>query len=267
VKGFVYILVNSAFPNLIKIGRTTKSPQNRSQELSSTGTPGRFVVAYSVFVENCIELEYEMHSQFSKQRHSAYREFFEIECSVAINKLIELSKDKIADENQVNVEAPDFFVATFYLLTISRSRNLYRLGIIVKPRQYLYEEKFKKDIIDLYTNYDSNFFYECEPIKCNEFINIDIDCLDKMRHSIVHQLSKLRSNNNSIKRLDSFDENTLLISTDEVAVPLQVYKVVLSVVETDYKKFQTDNFNVLKQDESNLRKKQLEDKLKSIGGG
>jgi len=38
--GYVYIMVNVAFPDLIKIGRTTKSAFKRATELYTTGTPG-----------------------------------------------------------------------------------------------------------------------------------------------------------------------------------------------------------------------------------
>lgn len=75
MEGYVYILVNSSFPDLVKIGRTTKTPEGRAAELSATGTPGRFVVAYSVLVDNCVEVEAEMHMLFSNQRHTNDREF------------------------------------------------------------------------------------------------------------------------------------------------------------------------------------------------
>ncbi len=70
MEGHVYILINSSFPNLVKIGRTSKTPQSRAQELSSTGTPGRFMVAYSVSADNCVEVESEVHRLFAAQRHT-----------------------------------------------------------------------------------------------------------------------------------------------------------------------------------------------------
>ena len=39
MEGNVYILVNSSFPNLIKIGRTAKSPHVRAQELAREVAP------------------------------------------------------------------------------------------------------------------------------------------------------------------------------------------------------------------------------------
>ena len=38
--GFIYILVNRALPDLVKVGKTTTSPEQRTEELSSsTGVP------------------------------------------------------------------------------------------------------------------------------------------------------------------------------------------------------------------------------------
>ena len=34
-KGYVYVLINSSMPNLVKIGKTTKDPNERVKELSS----------------------------------------------------------------------------------------------------------------------------------------------------------------------------------------------------------------------------------------
>ena len=46
-QGFVYILVNPAFPGYIKVGKTTKTPEERAKELSAaTGVPTPFIVAY-----------------------------------------------------------------------------------------------------------------------------------------------------------------------------------------------------------------------------
>jgi hypothetical protein len=92
MNGHVYILVNSALPNLVKIGRTTKTPKERASELSSTGTPGKFIVAYSVLVSDCSFLEKKMHEYFSSIRHSNDREFFEVPVQMAIDKLIEFSR-------------------------------------------------------------------------------------------------------------------------------------------------------------------------------
>lgn len=83
--GFVYLLVNSAMPGLVKIGKTDRDPEARARELSSTtGVPSSFVVVHSVFVINCSELERTIHRKLDYCREHRRREFFRISVSEAI---------------------------------------------------------------------------------------------------------------------------------------------------------------------------------------
>ena len=51
--GFIYIMSNSAFPNLLKIGKSTKDPtKDRVSELNQTGVPEPFKVEYYALVED-----------------------------------------------------------------------------------------------------------------------------------------------------------------------------------------------------------------------
>jgi hypothetical protein len=46
-KGYIYILINPYFKGLVKIGKTTRSSEERALELSKhSGIPAEFVVAY-----------------------------------------------------------------------------------------------------------------------------------------------------------------------------------------------------------------------------
>lgn len=78
--GFVYILGNPAFPNIFKIGMTSRSPSLRCKELSdSTAAPSPFVlVAYYEFA-NPREVEQEIHEWLDEYRVSENREFFEVD--------------------------------------------------------------------------------------------------------------------------------------------------------------------------------------------
>lgn len=91
--GYVYILTNRSMPNHIKIGKTTKLPEVRSQELStSTGIPIPFQVYYAVHVMNCTALETDMHNKFRTCRENLGREFFQLSPEEAKSALDELSK-------------------------------------------------------------------------------------------------------------------------------------------------------------------------------
>ena len=75
-RGYVYILTNEAMPGLVKIGKTTRSVEQRAAELTHTGIPFPFDVAFQVLSPDCSELEQWVHAQLSDCRVNAQREFF-----------------------------------------------------------------------------------------------------------------------------------------------------------------------------------------------
>ena len=91
-RGFIYILLNAAPPKLVKIGKTTSSPDDRADELSQgSGVPGRFFVAFDVEVEDCDVAEELVHQELSGCRYSATREFFEISLRDAIQAVLRIT--------------------------------------------------------------------------------------------------------------------------------------------------------------------------------
>ena len=80
--GYIYILRNKAFPDLLKIGYTFRSAKTRAKELSAdTGVPYEFEVIYEVETINPEEKEELIHKRLSKYRTSklGYQtEFFEV---------------------------------------------------------------------------------------------------------------------------------------------------------------------------------------------
>jgi hypothetical protein len=62
--GYIYILSNVSMPNLIKIGCTTRSPEERKRELSkSTGIPVDFEIEYEIYSTNIKAIEEETHKK------------------------------------------------------------------------------------------------------------------------------------------------------------------------------------------------------------
>jgi hypothetical protein len=77
--GYVYILINRAIPNLIKIGKTTRMPETRAVELSSpTGIPVPYQVYFAVFVNQCSKIELQAHRLLKDYRENSGREFFRL---------------------------------------------------------------------------------------------------------------------------------------------------------------------------------------------
>lgn len=75
-KGYVYVLSNPVMPGLYKIGKTTRDPNARANELYQTGVPAPFKVEHSVKCPDCDTLEYELHQCFEDDRLRSDREFF-----------------------------------------------------------------------------------------------------------------------------------------------------------------------------------------------
>jgi hypothetical protein len=86
--GFVYVLLNPAFPRQIKIGRTARDPRKRAGELSrQTGVPDDFIVLYEELVGNAEEVEDSLHVRFAEYRAKRNKEFFQIPATEAIKAL------------------------------------------------------------------------------------------------------------------------------------------------------------------------------------
>ena len=74
--GFVYVLENDSMPNFYKIGWTERTPEERAKELSGTGLPMPYRVAYSKSTNLTGEVEKEIHKKLDQFRHRPNREFF-----------------------------------------------------------------------------------------------------------------------------------------------------------------------------------------------
>ncbi|MXV74832.1 GIY-YIG nuclease family protein, partial [Candidatus Poribacteria bacterium] len=87
--GYVYILVNTSMPGLVKVGKTRGTASERARGLYTTGVPEPFEVAFELISEEYERLESEIHSALVECRVNPHREFFK--CSV--DKAIEVLKD------------------------------------------------------------------------------------------------------------------------------------------------------------------------------
>lgn len=110
-KGYVYILINPSMPGLLKIGKTTRLPEDRAKEISlATGVATPFIVAYKIKVNDCDAGERYIHSFLELQgyRVNPSREFFEVDMTVVINALIKYKNEydplEESEESYGNIE-------------------------------------------------------------------------------------------------------------------------------------------------------------------
>jgi hypothetical protein len=87
---YLYLLSNPSMPGLLKIGMTTVHPDDRMQQLFSTGVPEQFVLEYCVMVPDAALAERQSHTALMSYRFRNNREFFKITVVEAI-KIINAS--------------------------------------------------------------------------------------------------------------------------------------------------------------------------------
>ena len=84
----VYIMVNDKVPDLVKIGKTTTSVEQRSKELSrDTGVPGKWVPLKWWLVPDCHIAERHVHKELSAKRLQKNKEFFNFTGAEAVQQV------------------------------------------------------------------------------------------------------------------------------------------------------------------------------------
>jgi hypothetical protein len=209
MEGYVYILVNSSLPDLVKVGYTTKSPAERANELSSTGVPNKFIVAYSIFVSDCVEVERQIHDLLKEYRHNQGREFFEIDSTTAIDKLLLLGESwkSSSSTSSGNLVAK---AATIYMAKIANYSEMYRVGLIRGSADFLKTDEFRSSLNELYAHYDPDMILgDMNIIKSEEFEDIDEVTFKQMNTHLDNLLQSENrgSKNNLISK--KHDERTL----------------------------------------------------------
>ncbi|WP_259082634.1 GIY-YIG nuclease family protein [Salinibacter ruber] len=76
--GSVYVLKNPALSDVVKIGYTKRSAQKRARELSGTGVPGEWHVAYEIGTNRPKRVEKKVHRKFSHRKVRDGGEFFKV---------------------------------------------------------------------------------------------------------------------------------------------------------------------------------------------
>lgn len=102
--GSVYILLNPTMPGYLKIGMTTRTPEERAREISqATGVPIPYTVAFAEEVVDCSEAERLIHARLNKYRVNAGREFFHLPLRDAIRELSDIA-DTVGRPIPTNME-------------------------------------------------------------------------------------------------------------------------------------------------------------------
>ena len=89
-KGHIYLLSNPVYlKDIFKIGKTTKDPVMRANELSRhSGVPIPFQVIFSIECIDIKDAEDKIHDAFSNYRINDKREFFKIDPTFCVGVII-----------------------------------------------------------------------------------------------------------------------------------------------------------------------------------
>ena len=82
--GFVYVLTNDSMPGLVKVGMTSYLPEDRAQDLYSTGVAEAFNVAFRTATSHPRAVEQRAHDLLQEYRTNPKREFFRVDVAMAI---------------------------------------------------------------------------------------------------------------------------------------------------------------------------------------
>ncbi|MFJ2805083.1 GIY-YIG nuclease family protein [Kitasatospora sp. NPDC087271] len=92
--GFVYVMVNPAMPDLVKIGWSEHLPEDRAEGLSKTAVPFPFQVAYRAKTLRHREVERQAHRLLAAARVAPNREFFRVSVEDAVGA-VRLAQEQV----------------------------------------------------------------------------------------------------------------------------------------------------------------------------
>jgi hypothetical protein len=91
---YVYVLVNRSIPNMVKIGMTKRSVDERAREINrATGVPTPWIPVYSFKCYGSEILEKRVHEYLAQYRINNDREMFGVTSSTAQQVIEDLGKD------------------------------------------------------------------------------------------------------------------------------------------------------------------------------
>ncbi len=113
IRGWVYIIVNKAIKDLIKIGYSSKDPSLRASDFAGTGVPHKYKVVYDALVDDPYKIEQLVHSDL--KRFNEDKEWFN--CSVqqgiasirrnSIKIHLETIDEEFTQEKEVQLKSKD----------------------------------------------------------------------------------------------------------------------------------------------------------------
>lgn len=176
--GYVYILINPSMPGLIKIGRTLRDSRMRARELSSTGVPTPFQVAFELFAEQHEILEAMLHKELNDFRVNTSREFFRYPLDKAITLLIKSAKplqksteQYVAEDvtQRLREKYPSYLRPEIVAVRIVQMPGYVSLEIMIEEEKagYLIDQTIRRMDLEFISYKDGPFFRPEDDVSLN----------------------------------------------------------------------------------------------------
>ena len=92
-EGFIYILNNPSLEGMVKIGATTKDPNDKCRELSSNPSiPTPFNIVYYLSSMNPFKVIGIVHTILDEYRVNKSRDFFKVDVAQTVNLIEDIEK-------------------------------------------------------------------------------------------------------------------------------------------------------------------------------
>jgi hypothetical protein len=125
-EGIVYVLINDAFDDYLKIGKTINLEQ-RLKQLDNTSVPLPFRCVYAVKVPDMDVIERLAHSTFADHRTRSNREFFEVDPARVISALKMTGGEEVTPKS--DIAADDEGLEALNKPKKRRAFTLYQAGL------------------------------------------------------------------------------------------------------------------------------------------
>lgn len=181
VKGFVYVMSNESMPGLIKIGMSTKIPEERAKELSSaTSTPTPFTVEYYALFDDMRKAERLAHQKMQRYHHG--KEFFQAPPEKAIQAI-----------ERLGISFSKIF---------SKPDNDRKVRELEEKRLLQQREEEKKVLLDKFylQKKELDKLLEAFPVKNGPFINYNTDKIIESYNKTQETFKQLTAVSNYIER-------------------------------------------------------------------
>jgi hypothetical protein len=135
-EGYIYILINASLQqDMLKIGMTSRQPEERASELSSgTGMPTDYSVAYAEYVTDRILAEKLIHQKLHKYRVSRKREFFRLPIKLAIQVVSQVA-EQVKDNYELEGDESEYQItiesAKSYDKDFPNTRDIHQIFIVL----------------------------------------------------------------------------------------------------------------------------------------